>query len=138
MSITFGWYANAGLTSPLTRSDFVRSGVAGPVDRVVYFGSPAAGRQLQNAADPGVDPLQVELADGDDGVGVDPAEVSLALSAAGLDAATPGVPLVIGTTLLSGPANAVAVHVRVDSAITAIGEFEDVSLRVAGVLETAA
>lgn len=136
MSSTFAWYADAGLTVPLTRGDFVRGSSVAPVNRVFYFGSPAAGKQLQNVNDPGIDPLQVSVTDSSGGSGVEAADVKLASSFAGLDSATGGAALSIGTTILSGAANAVPVFVRVSSALTAEGNYDDVQLRVADWLES--
>lgn len=132
---TFAWYADAGLTVPLTRGDFVRGTTPADVNRVVYFGSPEAGKQLQNVNDPGVDPLQVTVVDAGGG-GVATADVRLASSFGGLASATPGAALNIGSTILSGPANAVPVFVRVSSSLAVVGNYDDVSLRVADWLES--
>lgn len=134
---TFAWYSDAGLTAPLTRADFVRGTTSAPVDKIVYFGSPATGQKLQDATSPGVAALQVSVADAASGSGVDAANIKLALTAGGLATATGGAALSIGTTLLSGAANAVAVYVRLTSALTTAGNYDDVSLRVANWLESA-
>ncbi len=134
--MSFNWFADAGLTVPLTRGDFVRGATPGNVNRVFYFGSPLAGRQLQNVADPGVDPLEVSIVDAAGGSGVAASEVRLASSFAGLATATGGAPLGIGTTILSGAANAVPVFVRLASALTAEGAYDDISLQVADWLES--
>ncbi len=131
--MSFAWYSDAGLTVPLTRGDFVRGSSAAPVDRIVYFGSTDTGKQLQNVNDPGADPLQVSIVGGDD---VPAADVFLALTAPGLNTATGGAPLSIGTTILSGPSNAVAVFVRIDSDLTAQANYDDASLRVADWVES--
>lgn len=136
MSSTFAWYADAGLTAPLTRADFVRGSTPSDVNRVAYFGSPAAGRQLQAASDPGVDALQVAIVDASGGTDPAPEDVKLASSYVGLDSAVAGDPLAIGVTILSGAANAVAVYVRFSSDISDAGQYDDLSLRVSGWLET--
>jgi len=134
--MTFAWYSDAGLTAPLTRADFVRSSTATPVNRLVYFGSPATGKKLQKVSAPGVDQLQVSVADSAVGSGVEAANVKLALTFAGLDSATGGAALNIGATILSGAANAVAVFVRITSALTTPANHDDVSIRVLDWLES--
>ncbi len=131
--MSFAWYADAGLTVPLTRGDFARGSSAAPVDRLVYFGSPASGKQLQNAGDPGVDPLLVTIVGGGD---VPASDVYLALTAPGLNTATGGAALSIGATILSGPSNAVAVFARIDSDLTAQDTYDGASLQVEDYLET--
>lgn len=134
--MTFAWYSDAGLTAPLTRADFVRGSTATPVNRIAYFGSTATGKRLENVDDPGVDPVQVSVVDAASGSGVEVANVKLALTFAGLDSATGGAPLSIGTTILSGAANAVAVFIRITSAITTPGNYDDVELQVLDWLES--
>lgn len=134
--MTFAWYSDAGLTAPLVRADFVRGSTATPVNRIAYFGSTDTGKKLENVDDPGVDPVQVTVVDSTVGPGVEAADVKLALSFAGLDSATGGAPLSIGTTILSGAANAVAVFIRITSAITTPSNNDDVSLQVLDWLES--
>jgi len=132
---TFAWYSDAGLTAPLSRADFTRGSTAAPVDKLVYFGSTATAKKLQNSITPGTDPLQVTVADAAGG-GVAVADVKLALSSPGLDSATGGAALTIGTTILSGSANAVPVFIRLNSSLTTIGNYDDVSLSVEDWLES--
>jgi len=134
--MTFAWYSDAGLTAPLTRADFVRGSTATPVNRIAYFGSTTAGKKLQKVSNPGVDPVQVTVADSGLGSGVEAADVKLALTFAGLDSATGGAPLSIGTTILSGAANSVAVFIRITSAITTPSNSDDASLQVLDWLES--
>lgn len=47
-------------------------------------------------------------------------EIKLATSSGGLPAATPGAALDIGTTILSGSANQVEIHIRVTNAVTQV------------------
>lgn len=49
-------------------------------------------------------------------------EIKLATTQSGLNAATPGNPLVIGTEIMSGPANAVSVWIRNTNSITVVSE----------------
>lgn len=52
-------------------------------------------------------------------------EIKLALTAAGLDAATAGAALNLGTTINGGVANAVEINVRVTNAVSAVSNNED-------------
>lgn len=138
MSITFGFYADAGLTVPLTTGGVTQIAGGGAVDRLIYFGSPASGKQLQAVSDPGVAPVQVSVVDANPDSTIEASAIRLALSSGGLGSATPGAALTLGTTLNSGAGNAVAVYVRTDGAISTPGTYTDLALRVAGVVETEA
>ena len=134
--MSFNWYADAGLTVPLTRGDFVRGATPADVNRLFYFGSPATGKKLQAVSDPGVDALEVSIVDASGGSGVAAAEVKIASTFAGLAGATGGAPLAIGPTVLSGAANAVPVFVRVSSSLSTVGNYDDITLRVADWVES--
>lgn len=134
---TWQFYADAGLTTPLTQGGVTQISNGPAVDSLIYFGSTAAGTKLQAATDPGVDPVTLEALDSAPATGIAATALRFALSAAGLDSATPGAALVLGTTLLSGAVNAVPVFVRTDSGIATPGTYADLALRVADVVETA-
>lgn len=131
---TFAWWADAGMTIPLTRLDFVRGPTPGAVDASAWFGSNVSGKQLQAASDPGTDPVQVSIVDAASGSGVEVAHVKLALSQAGLAGATAGAALPIGTTIPAG--SPVQVWVRVTSPTTAVGNYDDARIEVAGWVES--
>ena len=63
-------------------------------------------------------------------------EIKLALSAAGLDAATAGASLDLGTTLTSGTANAVPVYMRIDDATGTISTAQELSLQTQTLIES--
>lgn len=134
MSSTFAWWADAGMTVPLTRLNFVRDTTPSAVDAVAWFGSPVAGKTLRRQSAPGVDPLQVEIDDAASGSGVQVSNIKLALSSAGLSSATPGAALNLPATINSG--TAIAVYVRLDSSIATVGNYDDVTLQVGDWLET--
>lgn len=136
MSTNYGFYADAGLTVPLSVGGVQQVAGGSPVDRLIYFGNPTAGRRLQAVSDPGVDPVVLEVVDGDEGGGLPASAVRLALSSGALDTAEPGDPITLGTTLLSGAENAVAVYVRTDAGEAALGTYDDLSLAVFDVVET--
>lgn len=81
-------------------------------DRVVYLGSTADGYKYQAASNPGVDPILVTVTDADTGSAPAAGTIKLATSQAGLATATGGASLAVGTEIVAGPGNAVAVWIR--------------------------
>lgn len=135
---SFRFYADSGLVVPLTTGAFAAA-AGGPVaDRVVWFGSTEADLALVRVSAPGVDPVQVAVEDTDELAGLADTAVRLALSAAGLDAATPGAPLALGTSLASGVANAIPVYVRVSPGAAPVGQYTDLQLVVDDIMDIAA
>ena len=130
MALSFGFYSDAALTTPVaSRLQFVQA-VADPaaVDRVIWFGSPLAGRMCQAASEPGVDPVTIAIADANSGAGSPAGDVRLALTSGGLDAAAGGDPLVLPETINGGVAAAVPIHIRVLDSTHASGVHNDLSL----------
>lgn len=134
MSTTFAFYADAGLTTLATGGAAIAS-IGSTADRVLRFGSPATDKTLQAASNPGTDPITITPTDGAPGSGIEASAIRLALSAAGLDSATPGAALNIGTTLNSGTAGAVTVYVRTARGSLGIGNYADLSLVTNAVVE---
>lgn len=130
MALSFAFHSDAALTTPVAaRLPFVQA-VSDPVavDRVLYFGSPRAGRICQAASAPGTDPVTISIADANPGGGSPAGDVRLALTASGLDTAVGGDPLVLPATIAGGVAGAVAVHVRVLDSTHASGVNRDLAL----------
>jgi hypothetical protein len=138
MTVTLAFFADAGLTQPLARLDVIQAddNSLPAVDRVIYLGSNASGKKFNAASDPGVDAIVVALED--TGTGLLPNVVRLAASAGDLATATPGAALTLAPEILSGPANSVPVHVRVDLPATAIGRYENLSFATNDLIETLA
>lgn len=132
MSLTFAFWADAGMSVANAAGATVVDG-AGPTDRIVYFGSPASGKTLQAASDPGVDPVQISVEDASPGTGIAATAIKLALSAGGLDTAVAGDPLTIGTTINSGAS--IAIYVRTTQGALGVGLYEDLSLTTNAVVE---
>lgn len=68
-------------------------------------------------------------------------EIKLATSSAGLDSATAGAALNLGTSVDSGSANAVAIYIRVTNAVTTVTNDStdpDLAININGVTESAA
>lgn len=139
MTISLQFYSDAGLTTPATGIFVTQAadGAAPAEDRVVYLGSTASGKKFRANSDPGVDPIIVSVADAASGSGVQATHVKLATTAGGLDTALGGQALALGTQLLSGVANAQAVHVRIDTPALAVGVYNDISLTLNTLVEEA-
>jgi hypothetical protein len=125
MSLTFAFWAEAGMTVPNTAGATITDGL-GPTDRIVYFGSPASGKTLQAASAPGTDPVQISIADANGGTGIDATALKLALTAGGLESAVAGAPLSIGTSISSG--SSIAIYVRTSQGALGVGSYADLSL----------
>ena len=129
---TFQLWTDSALTNPLPNPvPFVQStdGAIAPVDLQIWAGLTDAGRIVQAESNPGVDQIQIMPFDSAVGSGFSTSGVKLALTQGGLDGATAGAALNLGTSISSGSANAVSFWVR----ITSSGGIErvetDVSLK---------
>ena len=132
MSLSLGLGADAGMSVPTAAGATITAG-AGPTDRIVYFGPPAAGKTLQAASAPGTDPVQISVEDVAAGAGIAATAIKLALTAGGLDSAVAGAPLSIGTSIASG--SSVAIFVRTTQGVLGVGLYEDLSLTSNAVVE---
>lgn len=140
MSTSFGFFEDAGLTIPFTGNLIIQQaddGSTGPVDAVLYLGSNSTGTKIQAVALPGVLPININVNDSAPGSGQSTLAVRLATTQLGLDSATPGNALGIGTTLNSEPGNSQAVWARIEATDFAIGNYVDLSLRTNEVQESA-
>lgn len=132
MSLTFAFWADAGMTVPNAAGATLTAG-GSPTDRIVYFGSPAAGKTLQAATSPGTNPVQITITDASAGSGAATTAIKLSLSAAGLNTATAGAPLSIGTTISSGAP--IAIYVRTTQGALGVGTYNDLALATNSVVE---
>ncbi len=133
MAITFGFFHDSALTNPIESVDPLTAtqdtgGSLGPVDKVIYFGSPTAGRVAKASSNPGVDSIVVSIADANAGTGAPATEFKLALSSGALATATAGASLTLSTSVTSGVANAVPIYTRRTSALTTVGTYTDIIL----------
>lgn len=140
----FAIYHDAALTQPANGANKLvcpqaSDGSTGAYDTSVYVGSTdtAGSKQLRAASNPGVAQLQIAPVDAAGGSGSPATDIKLSLSAGGLATATGGAALNLGTTILSGVANAVRVYVRVTDSTHAVATNTDISLQIAGAQESA-
>lgn len=140
MANTAAFYLDPGLTVPASAIAVAQAtdGSTPAADRVFYIGSTAASTKFQAESSPGVDQINIRLSDANIGAGVEAAHVALAATLIGLDTATPGDPLALGTEILSGAGNAVAIYVRVDTPALATGTYNDISFVLDSVVEVPA
>lgn len=138
MATSLQFYSDAALSSPLTKANVVQrsDGATGPVDQVAYLGSGVANKKIRAASNPGVDNIVLSVVDADGPTGQTAAAVKLATSLAGLDSAVAGDPLTLGTEILSGAANAVAVHIRIEDQTATVGTYTDLSLQTNELVES--
>jgi hypothetical protein len=140
MTITFKGYHDAALTEEIDSGNTHHTthvvGATDPTDKIVYFGSTVSGKKLQAASNPGTDPVVVSVVDANAGTGAPASEFKLALSSGGLAGATPGAPLILSATLLSGVANAVPIYTRRVSALNVSANYLDISLDTNAITES--
>lgn len=124
------FYGDAGMSVPAWKLKAMQAndGSSAAVDFVCYLAADDVDRNYYAASDPDVDDIVVSVVDAASGTALPPTALRLALAAEDLDTATPGAALAIGTVIGSGSVNAVAIHVRVDSAAIASGIYENLSL----------
>lgn len=138
MTVTLKFYSDAGLTTEL--ATLARSansdGSSGSIDAVVYLGSTASGKTFRADSNPGVDQIVLTPTDAAAGSGHPASEIKLALSAGGLAGATGGAALNLGTQILSGAANALAIYMRWTNTVSAVGLSTELSLALNTVQET--
>lgn len=139
MATSLKFYTTAGMTTELTTLAATQAadGSGAAVDSVVYLGSVASGKKFRANSNPGTDNIIVSIADAASGSGAPNTSVKLATSAGGLATALAGQPLSLGTQILSGAGNAIAVHVRIDTPALAVGKYTDLSLVTNTVVEEA-
>lgn len=139
MTTSLKFYADAGLVAELSSLDalFADDGSTASRDYVVYIGSVASGKKLNDKTNPGVSQITLSIADTSTGSGASASMIRLALSAGGLDAATPGAALDLGVELLSGQAGALPVYLRMTPGALAQGSYTDLTLQVSSVIEAA-
>ncbi|MFT3758423.1 hypothetical protein [Thauera sp.] len=135
MTITWGFFNDPALTSPQTEGVTIAA-TLGPVDRVIYFGSPVSGKTLQASSSPGASAITIAPIDATPATGAAASQVKLALSAAGLDSAVGGASVDVGLALASGAANALAIYVRTVQGGLPIGLHADLSLATNPVVES--
>lgn len=136
MSTTFKFYADPGLTTELVAGGATIVSPNPATDRLIYFGSVAAGKTLQAASDPGSDPITISPADASVGDGIEANAIALSLSALGLDSATPGDPINLGTSISSGTGNAIPVYVRTLRGSLGVGSYGGLSLTTNAIVES--
>lgn len=138
MALTFGFYTDPGLTTPVRASLFVPQSKTSPapVDLCIWFGSPALAKLCQSQASPGVAPIAVSVINATPGSNSPASDVRLALTQAGLASATPGAALNLPAAVSSGVDNAVPVHIRITNSLTTTGRRSNLSLATQTLVET--
>jgi hypothetical protein len=138
MTTSLKVYADAALSSVVYNPNILQKsdGSTGPVDIVLYLGSVLAGKIIEAQSDPGVDNIVLSISDSGAGTGQTANAIKLALSSSGLDSAVAGASLSLGTEILSGADNAVAVYMRVQATDLSVGSFNELVLETNDLVET--
>jgi hypothetical protein len=92
----------------------------------------------QAYSNPGTDDIVVSVVDAAVGSGHEADEITLSVDAAGLDTNTAGASLSLGVQLLSGVSNAQPIHVRVENAVTGVGDSTELTLSWVATVDSAA
>ena len=85
------------------------------------------------SSNPVVDNIVLTPADGDPVGGQSVSELKLSTTLLGLDSATAGDPLSLGTTITAGESGAVEVHARFENTRTVVGIASDLTIDVSAV-----
>lgn len=137
MATSLKFFSDSGLTTEITSVTInqLADGTTGNVDKLVYLGSNEDASTFEATSDPGVDDIEISIEDSAPGSGVNASNIKLALSSGGLDTATAGDPLSLGTSLDGGVANATPVYIRSDTPALASSSTE-ITLETNDITET--
>jgi hypothetical protein len=138
--MAYDFYTDVNLTSPAPspiqvshNSDFSDN----PQDFQYYLGSLDASRKIEANSNPGVDNIIISVADTTPASGHETTEILLATTQLGLDSATPGASLTVGTSVLSGTGGKFEFWVRVVNAVTTVGISTELSFTTNTLKESA-
>lgn len=148
MATTFGFFSDAGLTTPLgagiTATQKADVSVVDPVVTQVWFGSlGSAGAdtedvKLERASDPGVDQISFHVIAVGNAVHTT-SEVKLSEALPGdWGVITPGGSISVGPDITSGTANAISIYVYVDDETNAVSLLTELSIATDTLLESPA
>lgn len=140
MATTYGFYADFGMTQPLSSLNFSRAsdGSSAPEDKVFYIGTKSDNKDLYAASNPGVDSILLSIVDADGSAGLTPAMCKLAIMQEELDNAIAGAPCDLGTMGTPNGAGAYAcweIWVRITTPLLAEGSYTDLTFQTNDVIE---
>lgn len=129
---TFKVYNDANLTSEFTGSLTANQNVDGSTGMQKFqkwIGSTAVGKTLQAESNPGVAQIVLSIVDAAPGSGHPATDISLALTSVGLDSATPGASLNLGTSILSGVVNAKEFWIGMEDSTGVVGTSTELTVQ---------
>lgn len=135
MATSLAAYSDSALTTiidgaaPLTFTPTVLNATPAPQQQI-WIGSPTVGKEHRRKTLPGTNQLVLSVVDSNGATDEEVTDVKLALTEGGLATAVAGDPLDLGTSILSGVANAVSVWVEIGDSSGAVGTYTDISLKV--------
>lgn len=133
MATTIKIYHDAAATSPVTgAAPIAHTPDAGAAATAIqlWAGSTDATIKHRRKTLPGVNQLQVSVADADSGAGLPVTDVKLSLTEAGLAGAVAGAALDLGVEILGGVANLVTFWVQVTDSVGNVASCNDLSLKI--------
>lgn len=133
--MTFRFFSDASLSTPLDSLAVTLPATGGSVDRMVYLGSTTALKLLEAASNPGVALVTVSVADTTPGSGINASHIKLAVVQDDLDYAVAGTALELGAMIMSGPGSGSEIWVRIETPALANGVYTEISLTTNDVIE---
>jgi hypothetical protein len=128
----FAFYQDSDLTTVLSGNLQIPEGVN---DGLLYFGSNETTLKLQKATSPGITSIYVTITDANSGSGAEASWVKLAVTKSGLDSASAGESLSLGSTIYGGAVNAVPIWIRTTNYLTGASVSTDITLTIVDVKE---
>lgn len=137
MATSLNFYTDSALSTELTTLDIPQlpDGLSPDIDNVIYLGSTLSGSIFQATTDPGVDQIVIAIIDANIGSGIEASNIKIALTSGGLDSATAGASLNVGTSINGGTGSAVALYIRSDTPVLASTDT-DITLETNDITET--
>lgn len=129
MAVTFTFFHDAAMTQEITSGNPYTQ-----ILGVIYFGSVSTTTKAQVTANPGVDPITVNVVDAAPGSGIEASSIKLALSSGGLSGATPGAALALSATVNGGAA--VPVHVQYTPPLIAANTYTELTFETDDLTES--
>lgn len=106
-----------------------------PQDFQLFIGSLTAGVKIQASSDPGIDNIILAVSDSAGGGGHEATEIRLATTQLGLDGASDGANLTVGTEVLSEAAGAFEFWIRITNAVVTPGVSTELSIATNSITE---
>ena len=136
--MSLGFFSDPGLSTPIQSLSALQStdGTAPFVDFYIFVGMPGQNGAVlfQNSTNPGVAKLQLEIVSS--GAGIPANAVQLGADELAVGASTPGAAFDLAESIYSGTDYARRAVARIDAGALAAAVYNNLSLRVANIVES--